>query len=322
MADNAIVATIEKQRWLDRVAEPLHKPLHAALSRVPALRDFLDGTWLGHPVHAAISDVPIGLWMSGQVLDVVALVSARRPTSMQRLVGRAGVLGLVRRSGTQRAADRLHALGLASAFAVAAFGLADWTWTRGRTRRLGLAHGLTNLAITGLYAGSLLARARRRRGVGVALSTAGFGALLFSAWLGGELVYKHGVGVSRAAFQGKGPRGWSDAGPAGILREGELRRVEAEGMPILLARHRGELRAIGDTCTHQGCSLSEGKLVGDRVVCDCHGSEFRITDGKVLRGPATVSEPAFDVRVREGRLEIRSAELRAGNGAAGRPSFG
>ncbi len=320
MADNAIVGTIEKQQWLDRVADPLHRPLRAALSRVPILRSFLDGTWLGHPVHAAVSDVPIGMWASAQLLDVVALVGPR--TRLEKIVDRAGVLGLVRRSGTERTADRLHAIGLVSALGVAVFGLADWSWTRGRTRRLGLVHGLVNVTITGLYAGSLFARAKGRRKTGVALSSVGMGMLLFSAWLGGELVYKHGVGVSRQAFEGKGPRKWTDVGPLTVLREGEMTTVEADGMPILLARHRGELRAIGDTCTHMGCSLSKGKLVGDRVVCDCHGSEFRVTDGKVMRGPATVSEPAFDVRVQEGRLEIRSADVRAGNGATERPSFG
>ena len=54
-----------------------------------------------------------------------------------------------------------------------------------------------------------------------------------------------------------------------------------------------------------GCSLSEGKLEGDVVVCPCHGSRFRVTDGAVVQGPATVPELVYAVRTDAGRIKIR-----------------
>jgi 3-phenylpropionate/trans-cinnamate dioxygenase ferredoxin subunit len=48
----------------------------------------------------------------------------------------------------------------------------------------------------------------------------------------------------------------------------------------------GHLYAFDDTCTHLGCSLATGKLDGTTVTCRCHGSQFNVTSGAVLRGPA------------------------------------
>lgn len=91
-------------------------------------------------------------------------------------------------------------------------------------------------------------------------------------------------------------------------------------MAVLLTRRQGQLLAIGDTCTHLGCSLAGGRIEGDRVVCPCHGSQFRLSDGRVMAGPATMSEPRFEVRVRAGRIEVRPApeESRVKPGAPAR----
>lgn len=66
------------------------------------------------------------------------------------------------------------------------------------------------------------------------------------------------------------------------LREGEMRRAEADGRRILVARINGRLYAIGDKCTHMGCSLSEGQLEDTVVTCPCHGTRFDVTSGKVV----------------------------------------
>ena len=288
-AEERVVRAIEGQAWADRLAEPIQRPVYGALERLPMLRAVLNGTWLGHPVHAAVTDLPVGAWAAGSVLDVLDLC---------------GVDVLGGRSAARRAADTVQAIGLAGALGSAVFGLADWSYTAGRARRIGLVHGLTNVAVAGIYGASLAARAGGRRGSGVALSGLGFLLLLFSTWLGGELTYRYGIGVNRAAFEDE-PGDWAPALDDGQLREGELRRVEVGGTPVLLARRQGQVAAIGDTCTHMGCSLSEGRLEGDEVVCPCHGSRFRVTDGQVVQGPAAVAEPAYEVRVRGGRIEVR-----------------
>jgi len=283
-AQRTVSEVIESQHWLDQIAQPIQQPPFALLKRFGGLRSLLNGTWLGHPVHAAITDLPVGAFATGFIFDLLDALGVRRDL--------------------RHASDAVHTVGVSGALAAALFGLADWTYTSDRPRRVGLVHGLTNVAIAGVYGASLAARASGARATGTALSMAGFGMLLFSSWLGGELSYRYGIGVSRRAFQPEA-EDWVRVLDEVQLHEDELRRVEARGTPLLLTRHRGEVYAIGDTCTHLGCSLSEGRLDGDVVTCPCHGSRFRITDGQVVQGPATASEPSYEVRVRGGYLEVR-----------------
>jgi nitrite reductase/ring-hydroxylating ferredoxin subunit len=74
---------------------------------------------------------------------------------------------------------------------------------------------------------------------------------------------------------------------------------------VLLLRDGRRVFAIHDRCSHRGCSLSEGKIEGDVVECFCHGSRFDLRDGSVRRGPATAPQPSFQVRERDGVLELR-----------------
>jgi nitrite reductase/ring-hydroxylating ferredoxin subunit len=48
----------------------------------------------------------------------------------------------------------------------------------------------------------------------------------------------------------------------------------------------GQVYAFGETCIHAGCSFARGKLDGTTVTCPCRGSQFDVTSGAVLRGPA------------------------------------
>jgi len=93
-------------------------------------------------------------------------------------------------------------------------------------------------------------------------------------------------------------------GQASEISEGELKRVEAAGTRIAIANVAGTFYAIGDTCTHLGCSLSRGDLENTLVTCPCHGSIFDVTSGKVRRGPAKKPEPSYRVEVRDGSLWI------------------
>lgn len=66
------------------------------------------------------------------------------------------------------------------------------------------------------------------------------------------------------------------------ISEGRPKRVEIGGEGVLVARQGGEFYAIGDECTHMGCSLSEGTLEGTVITCPCHGTKFDVTNGKVV----------------------------------------
>ncbi|WP_082363516.1 DUF2231 domain-containing protein [Chondromyces crocatus] len=166
---------ISSQKWIDQAAEPVQQALHPVVHRSMEVADVLHGRWLGHPLHAVLTDLPIGAWMTAQVFDTIELVSGTRRF--------------------RKGADLVHTIGLVGAAAAAVAGMADWSDTRGDARRLGFVHGVANVVVAGLYGGSLVARKRGRRTLGLTLSTVGFGLLAFSAWLGGELSYRHGVGV-------------------------------------------------------------------------------------------------------------------------------
>jgi uncharacterized membrane protein len=181
MADDQVIAKIEEQSWIDGIAAPVSKPVSDLLARAPKLAGILHGKWLGHPVHAAVTDIPVGAWATALVLDGICLVTDRR-----------------HRRGVARASDLAVAVGLGGAMLAAVFGIADWSRIKSdRAKRVGFLHGALNIVIAGLYGGSLVARRGGARGLGIGLSTFGFAIAGFSAWLGGELSYRHGVGVNR-----------------------------------------------------------------------------------------------------------------------------
>jgi nitrite reductase/ring-hydroxylating ferredoxin subunit len=124
--------------------------------------------------------------------------------------------------------------------------------------------------------------------------------------LGGHLSYAKAVGVDRTAFE-SGPDDWTDVYDDGALPDGELRSAELGGRKLVLARVRGQVRALADTCAHRGGALSDGELVGDCVECPLHGSRFRLDDGGVERGPSAYPQPVYEVRVADGRIAVRAA---------------
>jgi 3-phenylpropionate/trans-cinnamate dioxygenase ferredoxin component len=89
------------------------------------------------------------------------------------------------------------------------------------------------------------------------------------------------------------------------LKEGEMRAFDVRGTKIAVANVTGAFYAFGDTCTHMGCSLAEGDLEETTVTCPCHGSEFDVVSGEVLRGPARVPVGSFEVREEGGDLEVK-----------------
>src|SRR4051812_26343250 len=279
---------IARLPWLDDVAKSLEQLFEPVLGQEAPHepRDFLYGTWLGHPLHPAVVAIPLGAWSAAAVFDLL---------------------------GEQRAADLLVGLGLAGAAGSAVTGAAQWQDTTNdlAPRRLGTLHALLNVAATGLMAGSLLMRGRGRRGTGHVLSTAGLGISLASAWLGGDLAYDLGIGVDHAAFE-KPPTKWKDVAALEDLQEGKPLRVQAGSAPILLLRRGNRIQAIGATCSHLGGPLDKGKIEGNTVTCPWHASVFCLDDGAVIHGPATTPEVAYEVKVENGRVSVRANAANAG----------
>jgi nitrite reductase/ring-hydroxylating ferredoxin subunit/uncharacterized membrane protein len=266
---------------LDHITGPLTRAAKKLIPPGP-VKDLLSGAPVGHPLHPALTDVPIGSFAAATVLD---LIGGRR---------------------SEDAVEALLALGIAAAVPTASAGLADWSDTYGSERRIGAVHALSNVASLCLFAGSLVARRRGRRGLGRALSLAGMTTLATGGYLGGHLTYSRGVGVNNSFHQHE-PDDWTAVLDAADLPAGSPINVDVGDATILLYRAADQILAIGSRCSHAGGPLHEGKIDDGNlcVACPWHGSVFRLEDGGVVHGPASVPQAAYDVRVNDGRVEVR-----------------
>jgi nitrite reductase/ring-hydroxylating ferredoxin subunit len=131
------------------------------------------------------------------------------------------------------------------------------------------------------------------------------GVILVSAWLGGELSYRYRVGVDKTTYP-EDLTDWTDALDEAELMEGEPRRVEVAGQPVLLYRDgQGEVFAIGAVCAHEGGPLEKGKIDGMCVECPWHQSVYDLRDGSVVHGPATYAVPNYHLRIQHGKIQVR-----------------
>jgi nitrite reductase/ring-hydroxylating ferredoxin subunit/uncharacterized membrane protein len=249
--------------------------------------DLLHGTWLGHPLHSVLTDITIGAWVFSFVLDLLSLNSRSR--------------------SLQRSADTLLNLGNVTATTTALAGLTDYSTIPERAVATGATHALLNTLVLGVSLFSSVLRKNGKRGSGILLSSLSSSILLISAWLGGELAYRYKVGVNKS-LQLAEPGKWHPTIPEQDLSEMTPKRVEVEGAPILLYRYQGRVYAIGAVCGHDGGPLEEGEFEGYCVTCPLHQSVYDLRDGSVVHGPTTYAEPQYEVRVQQGRLEVRLVE--------------
>ena len=271
------------QRWADPLAKKL-QPLIRRAVRPDPVRNFLDGVWLGAPLHPALTDVPVGTWTAALALDVACLF------------GREETLG--------PGADRALAMGTLTAVPAVVTGLNDLRDLVGHSRRIAMVHALLNTVGISLSAASLVYRRKGRRGLARGLSAGGYLISATAAHLGGELSFGLGIRANRTLGQTP-PKDFVVVLDEAELAGDELRRVDVDGVPVLLARATdGELCALANTCTHLGGPLHEGSREGDGVVCPWHGSCFDLRTGAVLRGPAVFRQARYQVRTRGGRIEV------------------
>jgi nitrite reductase/ring-hydroxylating ferredoxin subunit len=99
---------------------------------------------------------------------------------------------------------------------------------------------------------------------------------------------------------------FTTVGRADEVAEGQVKAFEVAGQLVAVTRIEGALYAFGDTCTHRGCSLATGEVIGNEIECECHGSVFDMTTGAVVEGPAEEPEPTFPVRDEGGELQIEA----------------
>jgi 3-phenylpropionate/trans-cinnamate dioxygenase ferredoxin component len=92
------------------------------------------------------------------------------------------------------------------------------------------------------------------------------------------------------------------------LQPGMAVRVDLDGQPVCVVNVNGEFYAVGDTCSHEESSLSEGFIDPDDVTVECpkHGALFALRTGKNLTLPATRPVPSYAVRVKDGDLSVET----------------
>jgi nitrite reductase/ring-hydroxylating ferredoxin subunit len=301
MADSAAtawhqraLAEITRWPWLQRLNDQATAVIDPVYDRVrgnPVVELMHGGRWLGHSLHPALSDLPIGFWSATLLLDSAGQDA---PVRGSRLGPRLDP------------SSTLTAAGIAAAAATAATGVADWNVSDAEDRRVGLFHGLLNGAGTLIQSASLAARLSGHRRTGRSLGAVGLGVTVAAAYVGGHLVQGRAVMVNRVATH-TGPQRWVKAVAEEELPERTPTGVEVEGRQVLLFRADGEVHALDDVCSHAGALLHRGEVDGCTVVCPLHLSVFDLRDGHIVRGPAHHPQPVLPARVRNGWIEVRGS---------------
>lgn len=258
--------------WARPLGDFNHRWLAALFRPIRPIKDFLNGTWLGHPVHSALTDVPIGALTVAVILDVV---------------------------GQRVAADITILVAVLSIVAAAVTGLADYTDTDGTARLRATVHSVLMTTALVLFAISLLIRAGNPidRTVPFLLLVVGYLVVSVGAAVGGDLVYLIGTHVNRHAWRGAGTKWTSlDLGDLPDIPEGGPTKAKAGANTLILVRTGDTILALHETCAHAGGPLAEGTIVDGCIQCPWHGSRFRLANGHVARGPAMYDQPAYDVR--------------------------
>jgi nitrite reductase/ring-hydroxylating ferredoxin subunit/uncharacterized membrane protein len=273
------VESVGLDERLDGLAGPVGDRVRHALDHQPT-KDLLSGTWLGHPLHPLLTDLPIGFWTSAFTLD---LVGGRR---------------------SRRAATQLVAWGVVAAVPTAVSGAADWGDTTGPARRIGLVHAAANTTALACYAASWWSRVRGRHARGVVLGLVGATAATVGGYLGGHLLQTLGVGVDQTATA-RPPSDWTRVASVDDI-DATPRRFLAGEVPVVVLRHRGEVVALDGRCPHRGAPMDEGAVRDGCIVCPWHGSIFRLDDGSLVQGPSTVDLPSYECRIGVDGVEVRA----------------
>jgi nitrite reductase/ring-hydroxylating ferredoxin subunit/uncharacterized membrane protein len=280
-----LIESIALHPWLQPAEAALDALAKATVEHATTpLKNLLHGTSLGHPLHSAITDVPIGAWTTATVLDLIDAVegSDRLAAGAQAAVG----------------------LGLLGATLAAASGLADWSQVKRKpVRQVGVMHAVCNGGATFCYLASWLLRRRGERAAATSTGLIGWALVMAGGFLGGHLAFQHKVGADHA--QREGPENFTPLLPEADLLENTPHRADLDGTAILLVRQGGRIFAIGEKCAHRGGPLSEGKIEGDSIRCPWHGSRFALEGGRVLEGPSAYSQACFETRVLNGQIEVR-----------------
>ncbi|MFF4342309.1 Rieske 2Fe-2S domain-containing protein [Kitasatospora sp. NPDC001540] len=263
--------------------DPVAERIAALVQRLPLgpARDALHGVWLGHPLHPALAQLPVGCWTAATLLEATG--------------------------GDDRAVRRLTATGLAALPPVLLAGWVDWSRLPPAHRRIGLVHAAGAATAALLHAASLRARRHGRPARGRLLGLAGTGTVGLVAALGGHLAYHKAAGAAHAEAEPRlAPSDWHSLGATADIPENTPVRRQLGDVPVVVVRTAEDgWTVLADRYTHMAASLAGGEVVDGCLECPLHHSRFRLSDGRPARGPATAAQPRFETRVLAYHLEAR-----------------
>jgi nitrite reductase/ring-hydroxylating ferredoxin subunit/uncharacterized membrane protein len=263
----------------------LYRPLGAP-GRL--LQDLLNGSWLGHSLHAVLVDVVIGGATAVLLLDVLRVFF--------------GVDGL------ENGATWVLGLAWLSALGAILTGLTDYKDTAASSAERDVAglHGLVNIVATVLFTVSLVLRLGAGHDAGFWWLLVAYLVVSVGGYIGGHVVFKYGYMVNHNAFnRGKRAKEFTPVIAAAELPEETPTKVAFGTTSVMLVRRGDLVHALKETCSHAGGPLSKGELKGDTITCPWHFSTFRLADGSVVHGPASSRQVSYRARVNEGQVELQ-----------------
>ena len=272
--------------WAKPFGDFNHRWLNALFSRMTPIRDLLNGRWLGHPLHPAATDIPIGTLLATVILDIL---------------------------GQPAAADIALVATILFMLAAGLTGAADYADTDGTSRVRASTHSTLMVIALVVVLISLVLRAGNPadRTIVIALDVIAFLIVTAGAYIGGDVVYVTGNMVSRHAFRGAGTK-WirldtGDVTDLTALPEATPTKAKAGANDLVLVRLGDTVHALHAVCAHAGGPLAQGTVVDGCVECPWHGSRFRLADGAARRGPTVYDQPAYEIRAEAGGYEVRRA---------------
>ena len=284
---------------LERMARPLRglgngiasvtDSVYRALGRPgKLLQDLLNGSWLGHSLHAVLVDIVIGAATAALLLDALRV--------------------LFNVEGTEVAATWVVGLATLSALGAILSGLTDYKDTAPDSAERDVAglHGLTNIVAAIVFAISLVQRLGDSHDAAFWVLLIGYLIVSFGGYIGGHVVFKYGYMVNHNAFsRGKRAKEFTPVAAVASVPEGTPTKVTFGSTAVMLVR-RGELvHALKETCSHAGGPLSEGELKDDTITCPWHFSTFRLADGSVVHGPAGSRQVSYRARINGEQVELQ-----------------
>lgn len=249
-----------------------------------------------HPIHPMLIAFPIGLWVASLLFDLLGL-ALHRPAlwSAGYYTAIGGCVGAV-----------LAAVpGVIDLFSVVP--------PRSSAKTRGLIHGAINTLVLVTFAGEVFYRGGAELApdrIAVFASVIAVCLLGYSGWLGGTLAYRNQIGVDHryagaGTYKERTVKDWNEpVCNSAELAEGQMMLANIAGQRIVIGKCSEGIVAFADRCTHKGGSLADGTLIGCAVQCPWHGSQFNVTTGRVITGPAERGINTFVTHIKAGEVFV------------------